>query len=179
MRRVPIFGLVFLICGEFTPLVVILVSNVVPWTCRIPRQIESDRQTLESRRSISFRNLTTPPPARETTVNDLGRMQLLHINWSLGLSSSIWDYFGGMLPGLPTWVLRRRVKSRVEYLGIDDRLIREGGGVGMMEEEEVRMACVERGIDVLGREEGDMRRELGFWVKGVGEKGVLGLLLTR
>ena len=38
------FGLIFLICGEFTPLVVFaLGSRVVPATCRIPKQVTHDR----------------------------------------------------------------------------------------------------------------------------------------
>lgn len=42
-KLVP-FGLVFLICGEFTPLVVLaLGSAVVPYTCRIPKQIHADQ----------------------------------------------------------------------------------------------------------------------------------------
>ena len=42
MKLVP-FGLIFLICGEFTPLVVVaLGSTVVPATCRIPKQIAND-----------------------------------------------------------------------------------------------------------------------------------------
>jgi hypothetical protein len=64
IKRVPVFALVLMICGEFTPLVVIALSGVVPWTCRIPKQIESDRRKLEQQRSTSFRELTTVPPTQ-------------------------------------------------------------------------------------------------------------------
>jgi len=186
-----IFALVFAVCGEFTPLVVVLVSNIVPWTCRIPRQIERDRRKLEMRRGVSFRNLTLPPPttAAARTVTDDGgagmemeelkRMQLLHISWSLGLSSSAWDYLGGRLPGLPTWNLRRKVSRRVEYLGMDDGLIKKGGGVGLLEEEELRMACVERGIDVLDRSDEMLRGDLDDWLKSTEKVSIEHLLLTR
>ncbi|TAQ87600.1 hypothetical protein B7494_g4052 [Chlorociboria aeruginascens] len=32
IRRIPMFALVYLVCGEFTPLVVLAITSVVPWT---------------------------------------------------------------------------------------------------------------------------------------------------
>ncbi|KAF7876445.1 hypothetical protein EAF04_001536 [Stromatinia cepivora] len=179
VKRVPIFALVFLICGEFTPLVVIAISNVVPWTCRIPKQVDADRKKLEERRAISFRNLTMKTPPVGTAVQDLRRMQLLHISWSLGLSSSMWDYIGGRLPGLPNAILRRKVARRVKYLELDDMLIKSEGGVKQMYEEELRMACVERGIDVMGRDVHMLRMHLNAWLRSREKVGVETLLLTR
>lgn len=172
------FALVLLVCGEFTPLVVIALTSIVPWTCRIPKQIQSDRAKLEERRRISFRNLTAKFPEKGG-IEALNRMQLLHISWSLGLSSSAWDYLGGQLPGLPTGVLRRKVKRRVEYLEMDDRLIGRAGGVKDMDVEEVRMALVERGLDVLGRQEKGLKGDLNAWLKSREKVSVERLLLTR
>ncbi|KAH7382865.1 hypothetical protein BKA64DRAFT_697454 [Cadophora sp. MPI-SDFR-AT-0126] len=178
VKRVPMFALVLLICGEFTPLVVIALTSIVPWTCRIPKQIQSDRAKLEERRRISFRNLTTKMPEKGG-VEALNRMQLLHISWSLGLSSSAWDYLGGQLPGLPTSVLRRKVQRRVEYLEMDDKLIERAGDVKDMDVEEVKMALVERGVDVLGKEAKGLKGELGAWLKSREKASVERLLLTR
>jgi len=178
MKRVPMFALVVLICGEFTPLVVIALSNVVPWTCRIPKQIQMDRKKLEERRSISFRNLTLPP-VEEAGVEKLHRMQALHINWSLGLSSRAWDWIGGQLPGLPTSMLRRKVSRRIEYLKVDDALIQKYGGVGELSEEEVKMACVERGIDVLERGDKEMRSDLKAWIESAKKVPYERLMLLR
>lgn len=178
IRRVPLFALVVAVCGEFTPLVVIAVSNVVPWTCRIPKQVESDRRRLEERRTISFRNLTSVPP-KDRGVGNLGRMELLHISWSLGLSSKMWDWLGGQLPGLPTWILRRKVRRRIEYLEMDDGLIEAGTGLKDMESEECKMACVERGINVLGRSDDQIRADLGAWLRSRKMSGIERLLLTR
>ena len=159
-------------------MVVIALSNVVPWTCRIPKQIESDRRKLEQRRAISFRNLTTEPPT-EKGVGHLGRMQLLHISWSLGLSSRAWDWLGGQLPGLPDSILRRKVVRRVQYLEIDDGLIRKDGGVREMNVEEVRMALVERGIDILGKDELQLKADLNAWLRSREKVPAERLLLTR
>jgi hypothetical protein len=112
-------------------------------------------------------------------VEELGRMELIHISWSLGLSSSAWDLLGGKLPGLPTGILKGKVRRRVEYLGMDDKLIREEGGVKGMEEEEVRMACVERGIDVCGRSGEHVRESLDAWLRSSVEWPIERLLLTR
>ncbi|KAI9827642.1 MAG: hypothetical protein M1819_006931 [Sarea resinae] len=135
ISRVPAFALLFLICGEFTPLVVIYVSQIVPWTCRIPAQVRKEREALESRRRASFRNLVVPSPetAREADVQVLRRPQLLHIGRSLGLFSPWWPE-ALSLP--PDRLLRFKIGARVKYLEVDDRAIANDGGVNEMEMEE-------------------------------------------
>ncbi|KAI9745979.1 MAG: hypothetical protein M1818_000660 [Claussenomyces sp. TS43310] len=179
VKRVPIFALVFALCGEFTPVVVIAMPAMVPYVCRIPRQIEGDRKKVEARRSRSFRNLTTDLPAQGQGVKDLQRMQLLHISWSLGLSSSAWDWLGGRLPGLPTMILRRKVARTVHHLELDDKLIKRHGRVREMNLEEVRIALGERGVDVLGIGEQQLRSLLSSWVESRDVASVERLLLTR
>ncbi|CAG8972626.1 hypothetical protein HYALB_00005395 [Hymenoscyphus albidus] len=180
LKRVPLFGLLFIVCGEFTPLIVVAVSSIVPWTCRIPRQIAADRQTLETRRGISFRNLTSSPPSAAQPV--LNRQQLLHISWSLGLSSKIWDYVNpGTLPGPPDFILKSRVRERVRYLELDDKLLSEAGKeIKKLENDEVKMALVERGIDILQRGDEELMASLEAWLKSRGKgRSVESLLLTR
>jgi len=174
IKRVPLFALVLMICGEFTPLVVIALSGVVPWTCRIPKQIESDRRKLEQRRSTSFRELTTVTPT-QAGVEHLEKTQLLHISRSLGLSSRLWDWVGG----LPTALLRRNVSRRVDYLALDDGLIRQAGGIKDMDAEEVKMALVERGVDVLGKGEAQLKGDLNAWLLSREKAPAEKLLLTR
>lgn len=181
LKKLPIFALVFLICGEFTPLVVVFMTGVVPFTCKLPTQLDDDRQKLEKRRAISFRNLTEIPEKGHADVALLNRMQLLHISWSLGLCSSAWDWLGGQLPGLWTGALRKRLRQRLMYLNLDDRLIWRYGGVKKMDLEEVKVACVERGLDTVGRNEGQLRELLDFWI-GMTTKAKAqpeSLLLTR
>ncbi|KAI9787761.1 MAG: hypothetical protein M1839_000293 [Geoglossum umbratile] len=148
IKRVPIFGVILIICGEFTPFVAFLFSGVVPWTCRVPKHIHKDRVKLERRREESFQNLTDPPPATEASLGSLDQKQLLHISRSLGLHSSLWPEVIS-LP--PKYLLRWRIHKRERYLELDDYLIGRDGGVRAMNLEEVKMALVERGVDILGK----------------------------
>ncbi len=172
LKRVPVFALVFFVCGEFTPLIVVAISSVVPYTCRIPKQIDSDRTTLERRRAASFRNLT------EEFVDDgrrLEKRQLLHISRSLGLSGAWWDWMGGP----PTVLLKRRVKRRVDYLHMDDTLISRCGGVENMSMNEIILALEERGVDVIGRNESQLKTSLKIWLNARNQIPLEKLLLTR
>lgn len=181
MKRVPIFALILLVCGEFTPLLVIALPAVVPWTCRIPRQIEKTRRKLEERRSESFRDLTSDLPPNSTPgnsiagVENLDRFQSRHINASLGLSSKIWEWVFGP----PAILLRKRVTRKMEYLDMDDKLVRRAGGFGGLSEEELKMACVDRGINALDRKAELLRRTLDSWLRSKEKVGMEPLLLTR
>ncbi|ELR08318.1 hypothetical protein GMDG_03113 [Pseudogymnoascus destructans 20631-21] len=171
IKRLPVFALIFIVCGEFTPLIVFAFSSVVPYTCRVPRQIEADREKIEARRKTSFRNLTMA----FTPGKELEREQLLHISWSLGLSSNMWDHIGGT----PVALLKGRVASHVEYLQTDDRLIRRDGVLSDLEDEEVAIACTQRGIDVVGRSEEHLREMLEKWMAASKNTPMEKLLLTR
>ncbi|KFY64934.1 hypothetical protein V497_01545 [Pseudogymnoascus sp. VKM F-4516 (FW-969)] len=175
IKRIPVFALIFLVCGEFTPLIVFAVSSVVPYTCRVPRQIELDREKVEARRKESFRNLTTPyVPGKELETE-----QILHISSSLGLSSKMFERIGGLQPGVMSKLLAGRVARRVEYLQTDDKLIRRDGVLSELEEREVAIACTERGIDVVGRSEEQLREALEKWMAASKTTPVERLLLTR
>lgn len=65
-------------------------------------------------------------------------------------------------------MVRKRVYGRLRELELDDFAIERDGGVGMMEGEEVRMACEERGIDILGKGEMDLR---GLLKQRIGRRG--------
>lgn len=177
LRRVPIFALVFAICGEFTPLVVVFLGpSVVPRPCRIPKQVAGARAQAEKRRKESFRDgvdssmqsrgeadADADADSQHGGVADaLTRPQALHVGRSLGLYSGVWDRVGG----LPAAMLRGRIQRWERYVQLDDALLRGGGGGGVdaLAEEEVRLACEERGLDVLGRKELLLRQTLQQWL---------------
>ena len=82
---------------------------------------------------------------------------------SLGLYPVWWDRWIPTV--IPTSLVRRRVYTRLAELEVDDFAIERDGGVGKMDIGEVQMACEERGIDILGKEEGNLRRDLEQWMK--------------
>jgi hypothetical protein len=51
------------------------------------------------------------------------------------------------------------------YLTQDDKLIRRDGGAQALDKQELQRACVERGIDVLGKSEAEQRKSLGQWYR--------------
>jgi hypothetical protein len=76
-------------------------------------------------------------------------------------------------------LVRGRIKRRLAYLEQDDALLARDGGVDTLRHEEVRIACEERGIDVLGQDVETLRELLRYWVDGRREKGaVLSKLLS-
>ncbi|CAK7207593.1 hypothetical protein SEUCBS139899_010403 [Sporothrix eucalyptigena] len=162
MRRLPLFGLLLLICGEFTPFVVLVFPHVVPYTCRIPKQVEQLRRKVEERRQAAFKEY-------EEAVATAGSEQAseaagnLLISRSLGLVAPFWDRIGllGAAPGLS----HRAVERRLAFLTEDDALLREAGGAAALEPEEVFLASADRGLDIVGQDEGRLREELAKWLK--------------
>lgn len=66
----------------------------------------------------------------------------------------------------PKSLLRKSVGEKLEYLRKDDALIERDGGWAALGKEEIERACVERGIDVLGKSEGELRKALVVQWKG-------------
>lgn len=66
---------------------------------------------------------------------------------------------------IPTSLVRKRVYRSLGELEVDNFAIERDGGVRKMEGQEVRMACEERGIDVLGKDERNLRMDLEQWME--------------
>lgn len=177
IRRVPLFALMFVVCGEFTPLVVLALPGVVPLTCRIPRQIEKLRRATEARRQASSRRMQEHIRQKngpgETGVGEgsvPSRAEVTaHIARSLNLISPLWDRL--LLPDSAVALLAsRRVRAHVAYLLRDGHLLSQAGGVPALEDEEVALACEDRGLPVLDRSAAALRESLGRWVDLAGEE---------
>ena len=168
-------------CGEFTPLVVLFIAGVVPGTCRIPKQIQGSREKLEERRRRSFREGTLDSRnAGDRSVKDLEKNEIMHVGRSLGLYSSLWDQSRDAgLVGFPLGLLRGRVSREVVALEMDDYAIKRDGGVGGMDSEEVRIAAEARGLDVLGKNDGQLKKLLNAWLQAKEAHSITKLLLTR
>lgn len=192
MRRVPIFAVILALFGEWTPLLVMFATPIVPYNCRIPRQIRKSREKQEARRSNSFRGdynrstgvnpdqpyIPTPSDAiiSESRSGLAEGGAMLHMCRSLNLFPS-WIDLPLLIPGVRVLWLRFIVRpqtlldNRCTYLSNDDTLLlRAGNGIApadvpsRLRDEEVLIAAEERGIDVLGRKLDDVRHDLGLWL---------------
>ena len=161
MLRLPFFGLMLVVIGEFTVLVVALVDGLVPYPCRIPSQIFHGQERAEARRKLAFEQLESQYPGGACDARLSKHAARNHVLRTLYLSGDSWEYLRVVPPGL--WQIKG--KLRMAFLEGDDKnLIQDGGPTGL-NKEELRMACVDRGIDVLGQSETDMRASLGDWLR--------------
>lgn len=147
----------------------------------IPKQVLGVREKAEKRRAGSFRDGTIDSPnelqsSEKVEVEDLKPAHLTHVGRSLGLYPALLDRLG---LGMPSALLRRRVREWKEYIDLDDKAIERNGGVGQLEVEELRIACEERGLDVLGKSDEQLRRVLREWLQARKTTSMAKLVLTR
>ena len=163
MSRLPIFALVLLVFDELTVLIAYYIDGIMPYTCRLPKQIQKTRRKAEERRKDAQQHLEWKYPDGVTSVT--APVARTHVLQSLHLISTLWDKVGFVLPGL--WALKGR--PRIAYLEADDQLLRQPG-IDSLSEEELVIACGERGISVLAegseacRSSDDMRASLQKWL---------------
>ena len=181
--RLPAFGALVLIFGEWLPLLALYITPLIPEPCRIPKQIhrklhksETRRTEREKRLALDAARLTArdrkpgitstavvaPQAVRVDAIQTLDLYSLLNLSCKLDCHSWLWDKLF-LTP--PKSVLRWGLRRKLEYLSLDDGLIERDGGVQGLSKREVERACVERGVRVLGRKEEELRREMAAWFK--------------
>ncbi|KAK3321586.1 hypothetical protein B0H66DRAFT_552122 [Apodospora peruviana] len=158
VRRLPLFALIFIICGEVTPVIALALPKIVPLTCRIPKQVAGLWEKQEARRARSFAEYNNKLIDEKSANTDEVMYPTQHLGRSLGLASPFWDSIGWM----PKF--EGRVSSRLEFLVEDSRMLLQAGGVSALEGDEVPLACADRGIDVHGRSEEELRGVLTRWL---------------
>ena len=174
INKVPFFALIWIVCGEFTPLVVLSFAEAIPRTMWIPKQVQKMREGAEKRRAESSDASVAllAGPSRQSDIESMAkglqRNVLKSYAQSLGLYPIWWDRW---IPAvITTSLLKRRVYSRFGELEVDDFAIKRDGGVGKMTEGELQMACEERGLDILGKEEWSLRGSLEQWMEWKGKR---------
>ena len=86
LKKLLPFGLVFAICGEFTPLVILAVgSAIVPTTCVIPKQVVADQKRMQQREQrymmhiaenwAKYSAASPTPSSAQSERRDLQRLQ--------------------------------------------------------------------------------------------------------
>ena len=187
--KLPLFGLLALVFGEWLPLFVPFMPSVVPRTARIPSQVKQMREQGEERRRVSFRQGITEPASEQmpddrvvvegrpvaarsewqmadagyvqAVLTGLRQDQLMHLSTTLGLHSKLWDRI--QLPP-PGFILRRRLERQLTYITLDDKLLIEHEGAAKLSEVELEIACEERGLDVLEKKHAVLKDNLAWWL---------------
>lgn len=193
--RVPLFGILFLIVGEWLPVVAVFMTNLMPITCRIPKQIEKEERKHEEQRRLG-RELFLAS-AKKHDISGFGGSEIskethksLHTQ-SVDLramatsvhdpekrNSALSSYLHFAISSFNTrsmWWDRSgvipitpwllKLRRQLMYLAIDDALLARDGGANALRNEEVRAACSERGMDVSGKKTDALRRDLESWVQ--------------
>ena len=181
--RIPLFGIILLICWEMTPIVVAVFDGVVPTTCRLPFQNLKAIKRAEERRRVSFEELDSKfgPGVADGSENQITpQYARTHTLRSLHLISGLWDRLGFV----PSYLWRSNGEPRIAYLEADDALLSQANDLSAMEPEEVEIACAERGINVQGQSPEDLQRSLSRWLEltasgdGVERRKRMTVLLT-
>lgn len=155
IRKVIPFGLLFMICGEFTPLAVIVFRGLVPRTLWIPKQVETARKKNEERRNRAKKEFAIKSKEFEASPDQLNPHN--YMGAILGCYPHWWD----KLPIPATYFISRRLEARSLEILLDNyALVRDGGPDAIEGEEELRRALETRGEDVLGKSEDEMRDRL-------------------
>lgn len=96
----------------------------------------------------------------------LGRDQMVHVSTTLNLHGKIWDRVG-LTPYLTSF-LAGKISKRLQYLNLDDTLLLADRTKGhrQLSFPELELACEDRGIDVTGRKEDELRKDLSKWFDG-------------
>lgn len=140
--KLPLFGVLVLIFGEWLPLIVPFIPNAVPTTCRIPKQQLQMQEKAEERRRRAFMLGVSEPSAEQWAggssssvaswsaafdrkhldeiIGKLRPDQLYHLSCTLTLHKHIWDRV--QLPP-PSFLLRGAIARRLQYLAQDDLLL--------------------------------------------------------
>ncbi|KAK4192198.1 hypothetical protein QBC35DRAFT_243231 [Podospora australis] len=156
IRLLPLFGLLLLVCEEFTPLVILLVPRIAPYTCRLPKQVDlllrQDEQARTRLRSKSH-------------ISSLGEFHPGSENRWRTTQGRILGVLPQRIP-LPKFIVTPIVERRMAYIRHEDQLLVSAGGADALNEEELRLACSFRGINILHRgTEQEIRDVLRKWLR--------------
>ena len=173
--KLPLVGILVTLCGEFTPLLVVFVSGIIPRAAWIPKQVHRARVNTEKRREESFRQGTIENDielkriSAQDGVEGLSPAQILHISRALGLHSTLWEK---LWDRPPQWIARMKARRALDYLQADDFGIHRDGGVQALSDVEIERACEERGFDVLKYDIKTLRSRLELYMKFRMEKKI-------
>lgn len=182
LLRIPAFGLLVIVTGELSVIIAAAVDGLVPYPCKIPSHTFHAQERAEARRRRAFDQLEASSPDGPLSANLSVSAARNHALRSMYISGDIWEHLHFLPPGM--WQVKGALRMMFVE-GDDKNLIRDGGVTGLIHEE-VKLACIDRGIDVLGRSGTDLRAALGDWLRLTATEDIVErrkrmtvLLLTR
>jgi hypothetical protein len=168
-RLIP-FAFVLLICGEFTPLVVMSGIVTPPQTCMLPKQLEKDRQKrIKEKQEREMKFALSDKGDKEYLFNMFG--MTVRTDKPV-LEAAAWDVkwtcakFG--IAG--RFGNQYRLLNHLRDLYIDDAMLFKAGGAATLSAQELRLAVDARGgVDIgLGpsraKNEDELRQWLNAWM---------------
>ena len=164
LSKLPLFGLLFCITGEFTPLFVPFLSAIVPRTLWLPIQQEkAQRKARERVERFSPKADDDAVPyvagkdcyESHLTAQEVGASQVRKARIAAGVAINAWPRFWDPLVSnvLPISLLASRLKRKADDLRLDDMAIERDGGVKRLNEAEARRAAELRGLHTAVKEE--------------------------
>ena len=144
------------------------VSPIVPKILWLPGQWDQARAKAKKRRE-EVRKDAIKVALGEQEVKEVDASSVNGVRWVKGTAKwmgtypQLWDtLLGG---ALPFRVIQSRLQRKVRENEVDDFALERDGGVPLLSPDEVKIACDMRGLDVLGKEDKDMRRVLSNWLQ--------------
>ncbi|KAK4179366.1 hypothetical protein QBC36DRAFT_160210, partial [Triangularia setosa] len=158
-RLIPL-SLIILICAEMTPVVILWAPNLklTPLTCRMPREVEAIRQRdreMKKEAKLNHQQQQQRKTNRQSDEGDLATVgELLRVGKPRFVPSFLY----------PFAFRKAKADKKLAWILADDAMLQQGGGQKELVFEEVKLAAEERGIDVLGRDEEELRGVLQRWL---------------
>ncbi|KIW64913.1 hypothetical protein PV04_07217 [Phialophora macrospora] len=160
-KLVP-FSIVFAICGEFTPLVILAIgSAAVPYTCRIPKQEQGDflrpvkiqpKFAAQVERLLAEASKRGANPASMQWKQEFIQAYRLHVNPSPYPASVLGHWWHRVYSG-------PRLRKHCEEVLCDTILIRREGGFDKLSPREVFQWSLKYGLRTLTEYMDDLQRE--------------------
>lgn len=182
-KVLPMFALVFLCCGEFTPLLVPFLTSIVPPTLHIPIQTRKlrakahlSREKARKQGPVAWRSIHNIWGLAIANEKDDKTLQAIvrRLAQELALHPSWWE----KIPSTKLYMMmvRRRLGKRLTELEYDDLRISRDGGVSLLSMEELVLACDKRGFTVERKSVEELRSMLRQWGRDKNSKEAVDLI---
>ncbi|CAN6611112.1 hypothetical protein TRVA0_004S03620 [Trichomonascus vanleenenianus] len=163
-KKLPLFAAVFAVFFEMTPVLVMLFPRITPGTCTLPFQRKRDLARANANIALLKQLHADASPKRfSTSVHRLTETELQ------GLAKALFPHSALPLSLYPRRALEHKVQRHIDEVRADDVLLGRFGSVWTLEEEELRLACLNRAICTADKTVAQMRADLFLWITNMAQ----------